>query len=202
MYLVKSPFWLKWCYPSLVWDKPGDDKSIYLTFDDGPIPDVTPFVLHTLKKFNARATFFCIGENAEKNCGIYEQILQEGHAVGNHTFNHLNGWHTDDKEYIQNIERCSKAVQSNLFRPPYGRGTRSQFSMLRSQYSIIMWDVLSGDFDEKLSPDKCLKNIIRHTRSGSIVVFHDSIKAFPRLQYALPRALEYWQENEYSFQTL
>ncbi|HXI01230.1 MAG TPA: polysaccharide deacetylase family protein [Sphingobacteriaceae bacterium] len=202
MFFVKSPFWLRWIYPSLIWHKPRGDKSIYLTFDDGPVPVVTPFVLHTLKNFNAKATFFCIGENAEKNSGIYEQVLQAGHAVGNHTYNHLKGWHTGDKEYIQNVDRCSNVVHSNLFRPPYGRGTRSQYSILKSQYSIIMWDVLSGDFYENLTPENCLKNVIKNTRSGSIVVFHDSLKAYPRLKYVLPLALAYWQKEGYSFEVL
>jgi peptidoglycan-N-acetylglucosamine deacetylase len=202
MYLVKSPFWLKWLYPSLTWNKSRVDKTIYLTFDDGPIPVVTPFVLRTLKKFNAQATFFCIGDNVQKHPEIYQQVVQEGHKVGNHTFNHLNGWKTDDAEYINNIAKCADLVHSNFFRPPYGQGKRSQYSILNTQYSIIMWDVLSGDFDELITAEKCLKNVIKYTRNGSIVVFHDSLKAFPRLEHALPAALDYWHRQGYRFAAL
>lgn len=202
MYPVTPPFWLKWLYPSLTWNKDRSEKSIYLTFDDGPIPVVTPFVLNTLKKFNATATFFCIGENVQKHPEIYQQLLKEGHAVGNHTFNHLKGWKTDDKVYLDNIQKCAGLVQSSLFRPPYGKGTRSQYAALRPGYSIIMWDVLSGDFDTGLTPERCLKNVIKNTRTGSIVVFHDSLKAYERLEYALPLALEHWQKEGYAFKGL
>jgi peptidoglycan-N-acetylglucosamine deacetylase len=202
MYLATPPFWLKWLYPSLIWNKSRNDKTIYLTFDDGPVPVVTPFVLNTLKKFDATATFFCVGDNVQKHPEIYEQVLQDGHSVGNHTFNHIKGWKTRNAEYIDNVEKCSELVESTLFRPPYGRGTRSQYSILNTQYSIIMWDVLSCDFDERLHPEKCLKKVIQNTRNGSVVVFHDSLKAFPRLEYALPLALEYWHEKGYRFKGL
>ena len=151
MYLATPPFWLKWLYPSLTWNKSRKEKTIYLTFDDGPIPIVTPFVLNTLKKFNAKATFFCIGDNVRKYPEIYNQVLQGGHSVGNHTFNHLKGWKTKNQIYLENVEQCRKLVDSRLFRPPYGRGTRSQYALLSSDYSIIMWDVLSCDFDERLA---------------------------------------------------
>lgn len=202
MYLVTPPFWLKWLYPSLIWNKSRNEKIIHLTFDDGPIPVVTPFVLNTLKKFDAKATFFCIGDNVQKHPEIYNQVLQEGHSVGNHTFNHLKGWRTNNADYLENVRKCSELVQSQLFRPPYGRGTRFQYSILGTQYSIIMWDVLSWDFDKNLSPEKCLKNVLQKTRNGSIVVFHDSLKAYPRLEYTLPLALKHWQEKGYSFKGL
>lgn len=202
MYLVKTPFLLRWLYPTLIWRQSAREKCIYLTFDDGPIPVVTPFVLETLKKFGAKATFFCIGDNVTRHPDIYKLILADGHAVGNHTFNHLRGWDTPLTEYIDNVQKCAEVVKSNLFRPPHGRGTRSQYSALRSQYSIVMWDVLSGDFDQGLSPEKCLQNVIKNTGNGSIVVFHDSLKAFERLQFTLPRALEYWAARGYSFKAL
>lgn len=202
MYLATPPFWLKWLYPSLTWNKSRNERTIYLTFDDGPIPVVTPFVLNTLKKFDATATFFCIGDNVRKHPEIYNQVLQNGHSVGNHTFNHLKGWRTKNDIYIENVSKCRELVDSKLFRPPYGRGTRSQYSILSTQYSIIMWDVLSCDFDEKLNADTCLKRVIDHARNGSVVVFHDSLKAFPRLEHALPGALEYWKERGYSFKGL
>ncbi|MDF3077352.1 MAG: polysaccharide deacetylase [Sphingobacteriaceae bacterium] len=199
MYLVKTPFWLRWLYPGLVWHKERSQKLIYLTFDDGPIPVVTPFVLKTLKAFNAKATFFCIGDNVQKHPDIYEQVLADGHRVGNHTFNHLKGWDTLDTEYLENVAKCAELVNSNLFRPPYGRAKKSQYSILNTRYSSVMWDVLSGDFDTSLKPEKCLKNVTRHTENGSIVVFHDSVKAFERLEYTLPRALEAWRTEGFQF---
>jgi peptidoglycan-N-acetylglucosamine deacetylase len=209
MYLVKTPFWLRWLYPSLTWRMPGNEKSIYLTFDDGPIPVVTPFVLETLKKFDARATFFCIGDNVHKHPEIFRQILVDGHRVGNHTYNHLKGWKTDDERYLENVRMCHELVKSPLFRPPYGRGKKSQYRRLMSDtglegtvFQVIMWDVLSGDFDRRLSPSGCLKNVVQNTENGSIVVFHDSLKAFERLEFALPRALEYWHSRGYAFKPI
>lgn len=216
MYLIKTPWLLKKFYPKeLVWNKTRSQKTIYLTFDDGPIPIVTPFVLKTLKRFNAKATFFCIGDNISKHTEIFEQLKNEGHAVGNHTFNHLKGWKTDNKNYLENIIKCQKLTQTNLFRPPYGRIKKSQIKRLidfRHEthdglqnpqiFQIIMWDVLSGDFDQSLTPEKCLNNVIKHTENGSIVVFHDSLKAKQRLEYVLPRALEKWQQEGYKFSAL
>lgn len=205
MYLVKSPLLLKWYYPSLVWNKSRTNKVVYLTFDDGPIPVVTDFVLNTLKTFQCKATFFCIGDNITKHPAVFEQIKQEGHAIGNHTFNHLKGWKTDNKTYIENFLSCQQLTQTNLFRPPYGRIRKSQIRQLKEinpQLNIIMWDVLSGDFDPSLAPQKCYENVIKHTRNGSIIVFHDSLKAFERLQVALPAALQYLTGQGYHFHTL
>lgn len=205
MYLVKSPFLLKWYYPSLIWNKTRKEKVIYITFDDGPIPDVTPFVLKTLKDFNAKATFFCIGDNIIKHHDVFEQIKKEGHRIGNHTFNHLKGWKTEDQVYLENFKKCQELTGTNLFRPPYGRIKKSQISGIRSvnpEMKIIMWDVLSGDFDIKLSPEKCYENVINNTRNGSIIVFHDSLKAFDRLEYALPRFLQYFTDKGFSFLAL
>ncbi|MEQ7798898.1 polysaccharide deacetylase family protein [Pedobacter sp. ASV1-7] len=216
MYLVKSPFLLKWYYPSLTWNKTRKEKVIYLTFDDGPIPDVTPFVLKTLKDFNAKATFFCIGDNIRKHPDIFKQLKEEGHQVGNHTFNHLKGWKTEDKTYLENFKMCQELTQTNLFRPPYGRIKKSQIKLIQlaisnSQFpvqtanaklQIVMWDVITGDFDLNLSPEECYRNAIRHTTNGSIVVFHDSLKAFDRLEYALPRFLQYFTDKGFSFLTL
>ncbi|MET3112423.1 peptidoglycan/xylan/chitin deacetylase (PgdA/CDA1 family) [Pedobacter sp. CG_S7] len=205
MYLVKSPLLLKWYYPSLVWNKTRTDKVIYLTFDDGPIPDVTDFVLKTLNSFNAKATFFCIGDNIIKYPAVFDRVVASGHQLGNHTFNHLKGWKTTDETYVRNVQKCQSLTQSHLFRPPYGRIKKSQISRIKVAYpeiQIIMWDVLSGDFDVSLAPEKCFKNVIKHTRNGSIIVFHDSIKAFERLRYTLPKVLSYFQEHGYSFATL
>lgn len=205
MYLVKSPLLLRWCYPTLIWNKNRDKKVIYLTFDDGPIPDVTTFVLKTLKSYEARATFFCIGDNIIKHPEIFQQLKMEGHQIGNHTFNHLKGWETNDLTYLDNLEQCQLLTNTNLFRPPYGRIKRSQISAIRSakpDMKIIMWDVLSGDFDINLTPEKCTLNVIENTRNGSILVFHDSLKAFDRLKYTLPKTLSHFKEMGYQFETL
>ncbi|EDM35040.1 putative polysaccharide deacetylase [Pedobacter sp. BAL39] len=205
MYLIKSPFLLKWYYPSLTWNKTRAQSVIYLTFDDGPIPDVTDFVLKTLKSFSAKATFFCIGDNIVKHPDVFRKLTDEGHRIGNHTFNHLKGWKTDDEVYLQNFRKCQELTNTNLFRPPYGRIKKSQIASLRKQYpdlEIVMWDVLSGDFDQDLAPEKCYQNVIKHTGNGAIVVFHDSLKAFDRLKYTLPRALQYFRDQGYIFGTL
>nr|MBC7613969.1 polysaccharide deacetylase family protein [Pseudopedobacter sp.] len=212
MYLIKTPLLLKKIYPkNLLWNKSRADKNIFLTFDDGPIPIVTPWVLKTLKNFNAKATFFCIGENIIKHPKVFEQLKADGHQVGNHTFNHLKGSKTDDKTYFENYLKCQQITQTNLFRPPYGRIKRSQIKLIQASNkpenvnqkpTIIMWDVLSGDFDINHSPEKCLKNILRHTENGSIVVFHDSIKAWETLEYVLPKALAYWTTQGYQFKIL
>ena len=205
MYLIKSPLLLKWYYPSLTWHKNRNDKVIYLTFDDGPIPDVTAFTLKTLKAFNAKATFFCIGDNINKHPEIFENIKNEGHSIGNHTFNHLKGWVTPDEIYLKNFQKCQELTKTHLFRPPYGRIKKSQIAKLLTVHPdmrIIMWDVLSGDFDISLDPQKCFKNVAKHTRNGSIVVFHDSIKAYDRLKYALPKVLQHFTQQGYHFESL
>lgn len=202
MYLVKPPLFLKWYYNRLTWNRSRKQKTLYLTFDDGPIPEITPFVLDTLKSFGVKATFFCVGENAHKNQALYRRISEEGHRVGNHTYNHLKGWRQDDNTYLQNIEKCRNIVRSDLFRPPYGRIKKSQAKELQNAYEIIMWDVLSGDFDLKISPEQCLENVIQYSRNGSIIVFHDNIKAIPRITYALPKAISYFLKKGYTFETL
>jgi peptidoglycan/xylan/chitin deacetylase (PgdA/CDA1 family) len=205
MYLVKTPWLLKKLYPQLVWNLDRTQPVIYLTFDDGPIPVVTPFVLKTLKQFEAKATFFCIGDNVQKHADIFKQVQANGHAIGNHTFNHLKGWKTEDEVYIQNFKQADQLLNTSLFRPPYGRIRRSQIEhliALKPKLQIIMWDVLSGDFDMSLKPADCLKNVLKYTGNGAIVVFHDSLKAFNRLEYVLPRALEVWSKAGYRFETL
>jgi peptidoglycan/xylan/chitin deacetylase (PgdA/CDA1 family) len=207
MYLVKTPWLLKKLYPTLVWNLNRTERRIFLTFDDGPIPIVTPFVLKNLKQYDAKGTFFCIGDNVKKHSDIFHDVKAGGHAIGNHTFNHLKGWKTHDDVYMQNFLQCNDILQTetSLFRPPYGRIKRNQIKLLKAHkpdLQIIMWDVLSGDFDMSLSPEKCLQHVIRHTENGSIVVFHDSLKAFNRLEYVLPRALEYWSNEGYSFAPL
>ncbi|OIR06975.1 peptidoglycan-N-acetylglucosamine deacetylase [mine drainage metagenome] len=202
MYLVKTPWWLRALYPSFTWKINTVEKVLYLTFDDGPHETATPFVLDELKKHHAKATFFCIGKNVKKHKEIYKRIIEEGHAVGNHTYHHLNGWKTNDEEYINDIEMASKEIDSKLFRPPYGKITRFQSSIVKHQSSIIMWDVLSGDFDVNLQPQRCLANVLYHSKKGSIIVFHDSTKAWERMSFALPKVLEYFSKEGYQFRPL
>ena len=198
MYLVKTPWWLRKVYsPTLTWKIPGVQNEIFLTFDDGPHPAITPFVLDCLRQYNAKATFFCIGKNVQLYPHIFQQILDQGHRIGNHTHNHLNGWKTKDSDYFKNIILAKKYIDSNFFRPPYGRITRFQMQQLQPVFNIIMWDVLSGDFDINLSPQKCLQNVVSNTSPGSIIVFHDSEKAFPRVKYALPKSLNFFAEKGY-----
>jgi peptidoglycan/xylan/chitin deacetylase (PgdA/CDA1 family) len=202
-YFVKTPWLLKKCYPGCVWDLPTDKKIIYLSFDDGPHPSATPFVLDELKKYQAKGTFFCIGKNVIEQHQIYRRILEEGHRVGNHTQNHLNGWKAKDKEYIKNIREASKYIDSDLFRPPYGRISHFQIENLKSKelnFKIIMWDVLSADFDKKVSGVQCSDNVIRNTVPGSIVVFHDSEKALDKIRISLPQVLKHFTEKGYIFE--
>jgi peptidoglycan/xylan/chitin deacetylase (PgdA/CDA1 family) len=205
MYLVKTPWLLKQFYSSMIWNKSRRRHCIYVTFDDGPIPFVTPYVLNILKQYNAKATFFCIGDNVSKHPDIFEQVKNDGHSIGNHTFNHLKGWKTDNKTYIENFLKTDELLHSDLFRPPYGRIKKSQAKLIRKtkpNTKIIMWDVLSGDFDTELKPETCLQHVLRYTRNGSIIVFHDSLKAYDRLEYVLPRAMEEWSRRGYEFKGL
>lgn len=179
-----------------------DSKTIYLTFDDGPIPEVTPWVLDTLKAYQAKATFFCVGDNVRKHLEVFQRILTEGHQVGNHTYHHLSGWNTDNIPYFHDVRKCARMVKSNLFRPPYGRLKPQQVQFLQRHYKIIMWDVLSADFDQDTTPEQCWTNVQSHAQPGSIVVFHDSVKAFKNLQYTLPRCLEFFRNSGFDFKII
>lgn len=202
MYLVKTPQLIQKLFPNYTWRVPSEEKTVYLTFDDGPIPTVTPWVLEQLAAYDAKATFFCVGDNIEKHPAIFDQVLEGGHAVGNHTNNHLNGWATDNIPYFHNIRHCARKMDSVLFRPPYGRIKPKQAQFIQRHYRIVMWDVLSGDFDPKISAEQCLKNIINNVRPGSIVVMHDSLKAEDKLSYVLPRVLEHFSALGYQFDKL
>lgn len=202
MYLAKSPQIIKKYYPQLVWDIPNFENKIYLTFDDGPVPEITTWVLAILKKYNVKATFFCLGCNVAKNPELFNQIIENGHAVGNHSYHHLSGWDTDDEVYFSNVKKCNEVINSKLFRPPYGRIKKSQIAETNKEYKIIMWSVLSGDFDPKITPEKCFNNVIKNTKIGSIIVFHDSIKAFPNLENTLPKTIEYLLAKGFVFDTI
>lgn len=199
---VKTNRFIKIIFPNYIWDVPNDENKVYLTFDDGPTPEITEWTLAQLKSYNAKATFFFIGDNVRKFPEIFDKVIQDGHSIGNHTFNHLNGWNTTTKEYISNARLYETEHYSlntehcNLFRPPYGKIKPSQSKILRKLgYKIIMWDIISYDFDATISPEKCLENVLKNIQSGSIIVFHDSKKAVTNLEYALPRTLQFLKEK-------
>jgi peptidoglycan/xylan/chitin deacetylase (PgdA/CDA1 family) len=204
--MFKTPFILPLIYPSLTWKINTNEKVIYLTFDDGPIPEVTEFVLKQLAVYNAKATFFCIGENVRKHPDIFEKVVKSGHSIGNHTFNHLNGWKTDNEVYLQNVRLCKielekHGVFTNLFRPPYGRIKFGQIIRM-SHYKLIMWDVLTKDYNKAIAKEKVLNKTLKHTEAGSIVVMHDSLKASFSLRHALPKVLEEFSNRGYRFDKL
>jgi peptidoglycan/xylan/chitin deacetylase (PgdA/CDA1 family) len=206
-YFIRTPWWLKKLYSSYVWNIKTKEKVVYLTFDDGPHPEVTPFVLHELKKHDALASFFCIGKNVVAHPETYKQILDEGHTTGNHTHNHLNGWKVKDDVYLKDILEASRHIDSSLFRPPYGRITAFQAKNLSAamrgkKIKVIMWEVLSADFDESITAIQCLQNVVFKSTPGSIIVFHDSEKAYSKLQYVLPRVLKFFSEKKYRFEAL
>lgn len=205
----RTPSILPWIYPNLLWRVHTQQKEVYLTFDDGPVPGTTEFVLETLEAFNAKATFFCIGDNIRKYPEVFQKIVQGRHAVGNHTFNHLKGWNTSLVKYLDNTAKCQSEIESygsvpstKLFRPPYGRITRSQIAHLQATFRIVMWDVLTSDYNQSLSPENCLQGSLRATRPGSVVVFHDSLKAEKNLRFVLPRFLEAKSKEGYTFKSL
>lgn len=213
-YWIKTNRFIKKIFSNYVWDIPNTENKIYLTFDDGPTPEITQWVLQELEKYNAKATFFCIGNNIKKHPEIFEKVIANGHSIGNHTFNHLNGWKTPTEDYLANSIQWSvvsgqspncqlKTENCNLFRPPYGKIKTAQSKRLRQlSYKIIMWDVLSADYDATISKEKCLENATKNVQSGSIIVFHDSVKAFPHLEYTLPKALKYYKEKGFVFEKL
>lgn len=194
MYLVKTPSIVQNIFNKLIWqiDTP---YHIYLTFDDGPDPQCTPWVLQTLKQYNAKASFFCIGQNAERYPELVQQIKSEGHALGNHSYSHHSGWSTNTSDYVADALRCDTTINSKLFRPPFGRLKPSQIKKISKYYKIVMWDVMSGDFDEKLHPDLCLANVTEIANAGSIVLFHDTQQCLDKLKYVLPKALDFF-DNE------
>lgn len=204
-YFVKTPYLLKLIFNNWLWSFSKKEKAIYLTFDDGPTTEITEWTLNELKKYNAKATFFCIGKNVKANSEIFKKIVDAGHSIGNHTNNHLNGSKTSLSLYIDNILKAENTIQSEpkLFRPPYGKLTLKQsFNIRKLGYKIVMWDVLSADFDNTITNKKCLENVIKNTESGSILIFHDSVKASKKLKYVLPKILDYYTSKNYSFKKI
>ena len=203
MYFVHTPYFVRNFYnKKLIWNIPVKEKKIFLTFDDGPVPGFTSEILNILNQFNAKATFFCVGENIKNHKKEFEKILKNGNLIGNHTFNHLNGRKTKFEEYISNISKSNDLYETKLFRPPYGRITFKQINEVSKNYKIIMWTVLTGDFDKNVSKEKCLKNAIKYTRKGSIIVFHDNKKTKEKVLFALPRFLEYFSKKDFTFETI
>ncbi len=203
MSAVRPPFFFRWLSPEyLVCDLPVTEKVIFLTFDDGPVPEATPEVLDILSRFNVQATFFLVGNNVRQYPDLFAGTRDAGHAIGNHTFHHLNGWHTSPGLYMDDVHRCREYFHSGLFRPPYGRFTPSQYFLLRKDFRFILWSVLTYDFHRNTTPQQCLKNAICNTRSGSVVVFHDNPKSMEKVRYALPRFLEHFLKQGYRFQTI
>ncbi|NLP57753.1 polysaccharide deacetylase family protein [Lutibacter sp. B1] len=211
-YFIKTPSLIKFIFKNWIWSFSNKEKVIYLTFDDGPTPEITGWILHQLKKYNAKATFFCIGKNINNYPDIFKSILNEEHSVGNHTSNHLNGLKTKNGKYLENILLAEQQIEtyskpktqnSKLFRPPYGKLKLSQAKKIRkNNYKIIMWDILSADFDLSISKEKCLQNVIDKTKNGSIIVFHDSIKASKNLKFVLPKILEYFSAKGFVFKKI
>lgn len=199
MYLSHPPKFLQRIYKSLIWELPNDSNTIYLTFDDGPTPNVTNEVLELLSKYNAKATFFCLGKNVQSEPKLYDLIIKNGHQVANHTYQHKNGWKSSNSEYLKDIKRAEKWINSNTFRPPYGKMKSKQIQRLRKKYRIIMWSVLTRDYDQKLSPEDCLKVTLRKVKPGYIFVFHDSLKAKERMLFALKGLLDYADEHQLNF---
>ena len=201
---VKTSYLIKKTFSNYVWDIPNHENKVFISFDDGPTPAITEWTLEQLKKYNAKATFFCIGKNIEKYPEVFEKIIREKHAIGNHTYDHQKGWETPNNIYNESVNKCGEIIRKlnsnhcNLFRPPYGKIKPSQSKILRkSGYKIIMWDVLSKDFDPTITPAECLDNVLKNVTSGSIIVFHDSVKAEQNLKYVLPKTLAFLKEKGY-----
>jgi len=202
VYFVKTPDIVKPLYPSLVWDVNVGEKIVYLTFDDGPTPEITDKILAILSRFDAKATFFLIGENVQEHPTYLDLYKAAGHTIGNHSYKHYNGWSTSTEIYLSDIEKASELIDSNLFRPPYGKIKRAQVRKLKDKYSIVMWDILSGDFDPNVDPAICFQNVVDNVTSGSIIVFHDSIKSSKTVLGSLPRILKALSSEGYRFEAL
>ncbi len=205
----RTPKWLQSLFPSFIWSQPTPEKVLYLTFDDGPVPEATPMVLDYLNQYEAKATFFCVGDNVTRYPELIRQVVDDGHTVGNHTFHHLDGWKTTKQDFMLDVKMCQQVLDQYyqcdgkpLMRPPYGRLKRAQWKTLNQQFQIVMWNVLSGDFSKKIDASTCLKQSIRYSQSGSVVLFHDSIKTIDKLKSVLPNFLRHFSQLGFKFQRL
>lgn len=200
MYFTKTPKALKNLFPNLIWEMPAADKKIYLTFDDGPVPGVTDWVLDQLDLFGVDATFFCIGKNVEENPDLYQRLVESRHSIGNHSYSHMNGWVNKNISYYKDILKAKQLIDSKMYRPPYGRiSMRQARVLLQNDFKVVMWDVVSGDFNQKITKDQCLQNVIQHSIPGSIILLHDSLKAKEKMQYVLPKFIEYCMGKGFEF---
>lgn len=203
MLIEQPPLLYRLLFPGTYWRKVSkEEKVIYLTFDDGPIPEITPWVLDLLDQYNIKATFFCVGDNVKKHPDVYQDLISRGHQVGNHTFNHIQGLKTNRNDYLKNIELASEYIKSDLFRPPHGHIRMPQLLAVKKKYKVIMWDVVTRDYSKRQTPQQVLDNVKRYVRSGSIIVFHDSLKAEKNMKYALPLAVEWLLEQGYVFKLI
>ena len=201
MFIEQPAKWLRWLYPKAIWRMDKNVKAVYLTFDDGPIPEATPFILDTLREYGAKATFFMVGDNVKKHPELYERIVSEGHQVGNHTMNHIGGFRHWTTTYIINTYQANELIHAHLFRPPHGWMRHSPYYWLSKYYKVVMWDVVTRDYSKRLTAEDVLQNVIQYTRNGSIITFHDSLKSIDKLHYALPEALKWLKEQGYEFRT-
>ena len=201
MFIEQPAIWLRWLYPRATWRMDKNERAVYLTFDDGPIPEATPFILKTLAEFGVHATFFMVGDNVRKHPELYDQIVAAGHQVGNHTFNHWGGFKHTTRSYSENVQKANDLIHSHLFRPPHGWMRWEQSFWVGRKYRIVMWDLVTRDYSKWLSADDVFNNVRRYARNGSIITFHDSVKSIDKLRTALPRSLKWLKEQGYEFKT-
>lgn len=199
MFIEQPSKYLRWIYPTALWRMDSSERSVYLTFDDGPIPEVTPWVLDVLDRYGVKATFFMVGENAAKHPEVFEMVKARGHRIGNHTYNHIGGMRHGIRSYVANVDKANELLHTNLFRPPHGWMKWEQYLFVRSSYKVVMWDLVTRDYSTHLNGRDVLLNVRRYARPGSIITFHDSLKSLDKLLYALPRAIEWLQSQGYSF---
>ena len=201
MFIEQPAVWLRWLWPKAIWRMNHNEKSVYLTFDDGPIPESTPFILQTLREHNVKATFFMVGDNVRKYPELYQQIVDEGHQVGNHTHNHISGFRHTLHDYSYTTEKANAYIHSHLFRPPHGWMRMAQYAWLSRRYKIVMWDVVTRDYSKWMTAQDVFNNVKYYTRNGSIITFHDSLKSIDKLRFALPEALRWLKQEGYTFKT-
>ena len=199
MIIEQPAVYLRWLYPRALWRMDHHEKVVYLTFDDGPIPESTPFILETLKRYDIKATFFMVGDNVRKHTELYKQVLDEGHQVGNHTHNHISGFRHTLRDYSYNVEKANAYIRSHLFRPPHGWMRLAQYALLSRKYKVVMWDLVTRDYSKWMTAQDVVNNVKRYTRPGSIITFHDSLKSIEKLRTALPASIEWLQQQGYRF---